>query len=105
MKNVTIALDDETHRAARIRAAELGTSLSSLVKAYLQGLVAGAPPIGVREMSQPFQAGPVAPSSKLPPRVLGQMKGEIWYADDWDEWPEDILQSFEAWDYGDPGKI
>ncbi len=37
MKNVTIALDDETHRLARIRAAELGTSLSAMGKAYLQG--------------------------------------------------------------------
>ena len=35
MKNVTIALDDETHRLARVRAAELGTSLSAMVKAYL----------------------------------------------------------------------
>jgi len=109
MKNVTIALDDETHRAARIRAAELGTSLSALVKTYLQDLVAGTPPAGVREMSQPFQAETAAtaklPPPKLPPRVLGQMKGEIWYADDWDEWPEDILQSFEAWEYGEPGKI
>jgi hypothetical protein len=31
MKNVTIALDDETHRLARIRAVELGTSLSAMV--------------------------------------------------------------------------
>lgn len=38
MKNVTIALDDETHRRARICAAEMGTSLSALVKDYLQSL-------------------------------------------------------------------
>ena len=44
MKNVTIALDDETHRLARIRAAELGTSLSAMVKAYLQGIAAGNVP-------------------------------------------------------------
>ncbi|MBX3561905.1 MAG: hypothetical protein KF780_08840 [Sphingomonas sp.] len=35
MKNVTISLDDETHRRARIRAAELGTSLSALVRELL----------------------------------------------------------------------
>ena len=34
-------------------------------------------------------------------RKLGQMKGEIWMADDFDTWPEDILASFDAWDYGD----
>ncbi len=58
MKNVTIALDDETHRKARIRAAELGTSLSALVKDYLNGLTeGGAPgsaPTRVREMPQSF---------------------------------------------------
>ncbi|HEX7711465.1 MAG TPA: hypothetical protein VF418_11075 [Sphingomonadaceae bacterium] len=57
MKNVTIALDDDVHRKARIRAAELGTSLSALVKQYLTGLVAegGAPAIGVREMQAPYK--------------------------------------------------
>ena len=29
-------------------------------------------------------------------RLPGTMKGEIWIADDFDEWPEDILESFEA---------
>ena len=61
MKNVTIALDDETHRKARIRAAELGTSLSALVKTYLAALTdAPASPNGVREMQVAFkQAEPV----------------------------------------------
>lgn len=35
MKNITIAIDDETYRKARILAAERGTSLSAMVKAYL----------------------------------------------------------------------
>jgi plasmid stability protein len=35
MKNVTISLDDETHRKARIRAAERGKSLSALVRDLL----------------------------------------------------------------------
>ena len=56
MKNVTIALDDETHRKARIRAAELGTSLSALVKTYLAELTdAPASPDGVREMQIGFK--------------------------------------------------
>jgi plasmid stability protein len=57
MKNVTIALDDETHRKARIRAAELGTSLSALVKDYLNALAGGDKPVaasGVREMTMTF---------------------------------------------------
>ena len=54
MKNVTIALDDDTHRKARIRAAELGTSLSALVKDYLSGLGQDAPAVsGLREMQMP----------------------------------------------------
>ena len=56
MKNVTIALDDETHRKARIRAAELGTSLSALVKDYLSTLTAeDSQPLGAREMPVAFK--------------------------------------------------
>ena len=39
MKNITVAVDDETHRLARVRAAELETSLSALVRDYLRSLV------------------------------------------------------------------
>ena len=40
MKNITISVDEETHRLARIRAAELETSVSALVRDYLKNLVA-----------------------------------------------------------------
>ena len=40
MKNITVSIDEETHRHARIRAAELGTSVSALVRGYLKELVA-----------------------------------------------------------------
>ncbi len=40
MKNITVSIDDECHRLARIRAVELGTSVSALVRGYLRGLVA-----------------------------------------------------------------
>ena len=40
MKNITVSVDDETHRLARIRAAELDTSVSALVREYLKSLVA-----------------------------------------------------------------
>ena len=39
LKNITVTVDDETHRLARIRAAELETSLSALVREYLRTLV------------------------------------------------------------------
>ena len=35
MKNITVTVDDETYRRARIRAAELDTSVSALVRRYL----------------------------------------------------------------------
>ena len=40
MKNITVSVDEHTHRQARIRAAELGTSVSALVRSYLNRLVA-----------------------------------------------------------------
>ena len=38
MKNITVSVDEETHRRARIRAAELDTSVSALVRGYLRSL-------------------------------------------------------------------
>ena len=39
MKNITVSIDEHTHRQARIRAAELGTSVSALIRIYLQSLI------------------------------------------------------------------
>jgi plasmid stability protein len=41
MKNITVSVDDETHKLARIRAAERGTSVSALVRQFLTGLAEG----------------------------------------------------------------
>lgn len=38
MPNLTLTLDDATYRAARIAAAEQGTSVSALVRDYLRQL-------------------------------------------------------------------
>ena len=38
MRNITVSVDEETHRLARIRAAELDTSVSALVRGYLRSL-------------------------------------------------------------------
>jgi plasmid stability protein len=118
MKNVTIALDDEVHRRARIHAATMGTSLSALVKGYLESLDAPLEVGGVREMPMPFAAQP-APVAQLPPnpdnapyfvdgkwvftkdgkpRTPGALKGKLWVADDFDETPEWLLDAFEGKD-------
>ena len=129
MKNVTIALDDETHRRARIKAAEMGTSLSALVKSYLTNLADGGYPTaakaatGVRDVQMPFHHDAPAPFAvaglaKGPdgqpycvngewvwtkdgkPRKPGALKGKFLMADDFDDWPADVLATFEAWPYG-----
>lgn len=38
MRNITVTVDDETYKRARIAAAALDTSVSALVKRYLQEL-------------------------------------------------------------------
>jgi plasmid stability protein len=38
MKNITVSVPDEVYRAARIRAAERGSSVSALVGEYLRSL-------------------------------------------------------------------
>lgn len=111
MKNVTIAIDDETHRKARIRAAELGTSLSALVKVYLNGLAASdapATPSGVREMRVPFKHAEPAPDGPPwlvngkwvytrdgKPRQPGSMRGKLDLPEDWHTWSPEMEEFFE----------
>jgi hypothetical protein len=40
MKNITVSLDDDTYRKARMKAAEMDTSVSALVRRYLTELAA-----------------------------------------------------------------
>jgi len=35
VKNITVSIDEELHRRARVRAAEQGTSLSAVVRVFL----------------------------------------------------------------------
>ena len=58
MKNITVSIDDDCHRLARIRAAELGTSVSALVRGYLTNLVAnrdGKQETGAEAGETPYQ--------------------------------------------------
>lgn len=41
MRNITVSLDDETYRRARLIAAERDTSVSALVKQFLVDLASG----------------------------------------------------------------
>ena len=38
MRNITVAVPDETYRKAKVRAAEMDTSVSALVRDFLQGV-------------------------------------------------------------------
>ena len=38
MKNITVSVDEDTYRSAKELAAERGTSVSALVREYLNGL-------------------------------------------------------------------
>jgi hypothetical protein len=119
MKNITLAIDDDTYRIARVRAAELGTSVSAMVKDYLNGLADASPPEpqfqGVREMPMQYIAqlavpypqasngGPpwlvggewvYTPDGK--PRKPGGLKGgRVGAADDLGEWPLEMQVFFE----------
>ena len=66
MKNITVYVDEETHRLARLRAAELGTSVSALVRGFLKTLV--------RKRTDQTAAS----------RRLGFMAGQIKVPDDFD---------------------
>ena len=41
MKNITVSVDDETYRRARMKAVEQDTSVSALVRRFLVDLAAG----------------------------------------------------------------
>ena len=66
MKNITVSVDEETHRLARLRAVELGTSVSALVRSFLKTLV--------RKRADQTAAS----------RRLGFMAGQIKVPDDFD---------------------
>jgi len=56
MKNITISIDDETYRRARLWAAERGTSVSAIVKCILTTLPA-------RSQGKPGPPPPYTPES------------------------------------------
>ena len=63
MKRITISLDEETHRLAKLKAAEKGTSVSAMVRGYLNGLV--------REESMADNS--IAPGLEKPGKTLDEV--------------------------------
>ena len=55
MRNITVSVDEETHRRARVRAAELDTSVSALVREFLRRLAPRDRRLERRE-SQPLES-------------------------------------------------
>ena len=52
MKNITVTVPDNVYRAARIRAAERGSSVSAIVAEYLRSLAGDAAEFARREAQQ-----------------------------------------------------
>jgi plasmid stability protein len=73
MKNITVSVDDDTYRAARMKAAERDTSVSALVRAYLGSLAAGESDferlareeVELRKRIKDFSAGDRLPRDEL----------------------------------------
>jgi hypothetical protein len=57
MKNITISVPDEIYLEARVKAAQLGTSVSALVKTFLESL----PGSDCFSPSIPGKQGPLPP--------------------------------------------
>ncbi len=78
MRNITVTLDDETYRKARIRAAELDTSVSAIVRKYLTEFAEGESRFerlqrqeeAVRERIKNFSAGDRLSRDELHDRKL-----------------------------------
>jgi hypothetical protein len=73
MKNITVSVDEETYRKARVKAAEQSTSVSALVKQFLSKLVSSEGEFerllrderAIRERIQDFSAGERLPRDDL----------------------------------------
>lgn len=68
MKNITVYVDEETHRLARIRAAELDTSVSALVRQFLRGLAGNGPIVSISSVPDNEEA-----TVELRPRNLDEV--------------------------------
>jgi plasmid stability protein len=78
MKNITVSVDDDTYRRARIKAAEQDTSVSALVRKFLIETAAGESEFErlkrlereTRERLGDFEVGALLPRDELYDRKL-----------------------------------
>lgn len=70
MTNITVSVDEHTHRLARIRAAELDTSVSALVRDFLQSLARG-------DTATKYGISPEETGRERRRRLLNEAVGEI----------------------------
>lgn len=78
MKNITVSVDDEVYRRARVRAAERDTSVSALVRQFLIEVAAGESEferlkrleIEARTKVKDFRGGDMLPRDELHDRKL-----------------------------------
>jgi plasmid stability protein len=77
VKNITLSLDDETYRKARIHAAEQNTSVSALVRHLLTASIGGvgteAPPATLLELAAELRA--LTAGRKHTPAEVLQLEG------------------------------
>lgn len=68
MKNITLKIDDETYRKARIHAAHEGTSVSMLVRDYLGSLASGTEAASQQRIEAVLQEIYAEADKRAPPR-------------------------------------
>ncbi len=79
MKNITVSVDEKTHRMARIRAAELDTSVSALVRQYLRDLVSGGMAVPANGATEAATGVEASEDRQLRIRMY-EVLDEIWVA-------------------------
>ena len=66
MKTISVSVDDETHRLARIRAAETGTTVSAMMRDLLTAL-----------LQSPVEAEPAETEPQRRARLLDEVLGRF----------------------------
>lgn len=106
MKNITVSVDEETYRRARIKAAEEDTSVSALVKRFLADFASsGEARPGVAESARALggDAAPPRKGARGDARRQLQLMEELWADLSRDEaafdspaWHEDAVRETAA---------
>jgi len=66
VKNITLKIDDETYRKARMHAASEGTSISAMVRGFLNQQADVASPLWTKSIESPGHEGGPEPVRSRP---------------------------------------